>query len=110
MIGIEAQKALCLPRNTLLGLRWAMSQRRTPFRALWDDEPAAGFSFTRANLARAVPDISANTRSTATALVNQAFVSQIDRSGDVDCVRIQLQANTTYQIFLDGQDSNAGSL
>lgn len=37
-------------------------------------------------------------------------MSQIDRSGDEDWIRVQFQANTAYKIYLDGQDSNAGTL
>jgi hypothetical protein len=70
-----------------------MTSKRTPLRSLWEED-----------------SIAATIRTTASAQVNQVFTSQIDRSGDVDWVRVQLLGQRTYQIYLDGQDSNSGTL
>ena len=55
-------------------------------------------------------DIAASVSTTAVVNINQDFVSDINRAGDVDWIRVQLQAGQKYQISLNGQDTGQGSL
>jgi hypothetical protein len=55
-------------------------------------------------------DLTASTSTTGLALINQDFYSEINRSGDVDWIRVQLQAGKKYQISLNGSDSSDGTL
>jgi hypothetical protein len=66
---------------------------------MWEDDFIGTWAYSRVAEFRTVQDIAANIRITATTQVNQVFTSQIDRSGDVDWVRVQLQGQSTYQIF-----------
>ena len=62
------------------------------------------------NIVSSVPDIANNITTTGELTLNDVITSNIETANDTDWFRINLEANTAYQVNLEGAPTNAGTL